>query len=81
MGPYPYHQGLRLLLYGTVYGMGVACETCSIIQLYGCKYGSIKVAVLPRTILFLATMFSLIDVLYSICIAPMASPKPGPQHV
>ncbi len=51
-GPYPYRQGSWLLLYGTVYGTGVACKTRSVLRLYGRKYGVIKVAVLPRTILF-----------------------------
>ncbi len=52
MGPYPYRQGSWLLLYAMVYGMGVAHKTCSVLQLYGCKYSVIKVAVLPHTILF-----------------------------
>ncbi|KAK0220871.1 hypothetical protein EDD85DRAFT_1028722 [Armillaria nabsnona] len=38
-GPYPYRQGLGLLVYGTVYGTGVARKTHSVIRLYGHKYG------------------------------------------
>ncbi len=49
-GPSPYRQALRLLVYGTAYGTGMARKTHSVIRLYGRKYGIHKrIGKLPKT--------------------------------
>ncbi|KAK0237510.1 hypothetical protein EDD85DRAFT_546465 [Armillaria nabsnona] len=77
-GPYPYRQGLGLLVYGTVYGMGVARKTRSVIRHL---FWQQKWLCPPCTILFSTVVFSCVDMLYFICIPPMISSKPINQNV
>ncbi len=84
-GPYPYRRGLGLLVYGTVYGTGVARKTRSVLRLYGRKYGisfwqqrwlyrHVQSSFLPPCSVPLNT-------LYFVYIPLMISPRPRPQNI